>query len=183
MLEIIKVHPDFMLFICIMLIVFIKAWYTNRKYNVQIEEAVSTLNWKLHSNGLGKYVADVLVVDPHTKQALNPALGVELIGDRIKKGYDFLVCESSGAPGEGVPWHKHGVTSEFFYVLSGELQIVLKDEIVKKKAGDWFYISARKDHSLMFTKSCKFIVVCKPPLFTRMDSFYEKFTQIFTRNV
>jgi mannose-6-phosphate isomerase-like protein (cupin superfamily) len=56
--------------------------------------------------------------------------------------YDVRIAKVSG---EHV-WHTHDTTDEFFLVLSGELQIALRDRTVTLKQGSVFVVPRGAEH-------------------------------------
>ena len=51
-------------------------------------------------------------------------------------GGEYCLLEVSLAPGMGVPRHTHTREDEAYYVLSGELEVVVGDEVFVLKVGD-----------------------------------------------
>lgn len=62
------------------------------------------------------------------------------IGSVCLRGADtggaYTLIEASLAPGIGVPRHTHTREDESYFVLSGELEVIVRDQIFVLKAGD-----------------------------------------------
>jgi mannose-6-phosphate isomerase-like protein (cupin superfamily) len=109
---------------------------------------------------------------------------LSLIADKYDKGYDFIIVEQPEI-GSVVPKHDHLRSKELFYVLEGEINICLDSTMkhdsdgkckdsVNLKPHDWFFIKAKQEHSIQVMQPAKYIVIAKPPLFSRIGNFYEK---------
>ena len=55
-------------------------------------------------------------------------------------GGAYCLLEVSLAPGIGVPRHIHTREDETYYVTSGELEVIIGDEVFVLKAGDTLYL-------------------------------------------
>jgi mannose-6-phosphate isomerase-like protein (cupin superfamily) len=97
-----------------------------------------------------------------------------LLGENLRKGYDFFVCEFEGEADELIPWHRHRRSAEFFYILEGKLIISIDDTINEVHAGEFLLVPATKMHSIHLSVPCKFITIAKPSLFSRMGKIYDK---------
>src|SRR5262249_28785648 len=54
----------------------------------------------------------------------------------VDTGGKYCLLEVSLAPGMGVPRHTHTREDEVYYVLAGELEVIVGDEVFVLKAGD-----------------------------------------------
>lgn len=57
-------------------------------------------------------------------------------------GHDVMVAKLEGP----FHWHKHDDTDDFFYVLSGSLDIELRDGTVRLEPGDLYVVPAGVEH-------------------------------------
>jgi mannose-6-phosphate isomerase-like protein (cupin superfamily) len=57
-------------------------------------------------------------------------------------GHDIMVAKIKGP----YHWHKHDDTDDFFYVVSGKLQIEMRDHVVHLKAGDLYVVPKGVEH-------------------------------------
>lgn len=75
--------------------------------------------------------------------------------------------------GEGPPRHYHKTLDESFYVLEGEMNVLLGKEIIKAKAGSFVFIPRGTVHTMCLTgeKPAKFLVTISPPGF---EKFFEE---------
>ena len=56
--------------------------------------------------------------------------------------YDLMIVKVKGE----FVWHKHDNTDDFFYVLSGQLTIRMRDRDVKLNAGELFVVPKTVEH-------------------------------------
>ena len=57
-------------------------------------------------------------------------------------GQDIMVAKLLGE----FPWHIHDDTDDFFYVVSGAIDLELRDRVVPLKAGELFVVPAGVEH-------------------------------------
>ncbi|MEM9580927.1 MAG: cupin domain-containing protein [Pseudomonadota bacterium] len=57
-------------------------------------------------------------------------------------GHDIMVVKVEGA----FVWHCHPETDDFFLVLEGEIDIELRDQTVRVKAGEFYVVPAGVEH-------------------------------------
>ncbi|MFV0490980.1 MAG: cupin domain-containing protein [Pseudorhodobacter sp.] len=57
-------------------------------------------------------------------------------------GHDVMVVKVKGE----FQWHSHADTDDFFLVLSGEIDIGLRDRVVTLKAGEMFIVPQGVEH-------------------------------------
>lgn len=87
---------------------------------------------------------------------------LNFVARSVDKGYDFIVCELT--KGYSFPSHLHDKASEFFYVLTGRIQIQheAKTEIVGP--GGYAYIKNKINHSFIALDDTTCIVVAVPSM-------------------
>jgi quercetin dioxygenase-like cupin family protein len=60
----------------------------------------------------------------------------------------FRITELKLSPSQKVPWHYHSNVQDTFYVLEGEIRILLREpeEEVRLRPGDTYSVSPRRPH-------------------------------------
>jgi mannose-6-phosphate isomerase-like protein (cupin superfamily) len=75
------------------------------------------------------------------------------IGSVVLAGADtggaYCLIEASLAPGVGVPRHMHTREDESYYVLSGELEVIVGGKVFVLKAGDSLMAPRDIPHQIM----------------------------------
>ena len=125
MTSLVAEHPDLMVFIVLMLILFFVIKLKSNNAEMQINDMMRNLNFKFKNESLDHLLADLsmVTVDTENVEQKNMGLSVVLVGDIYDKGYDYFYCEFLGKSPEVIPSHKHQRSSEFFHVLEGSLTI------------------------------------------------------------
>jgi quercetin dioxygenase-like cupin family protein len=106
----------------------------------------------------------------------NPA-GGELTfkarGDQT--GGSLTAFESSAAPGEGPPVHRHAREDEVIYVLEGQLRFKLDEKVLDAPAGSLVYIPRGTAHVWQNSGDdpARFLVFFTPAA-TGMEQFFER---------
>ncbi|HTF68659.1 MAG TPA: cupin domain-containing protein [Edaphobacter sp.] len=97
--------------------------------------------------------APAIKLNPQSKRCyFDVAIGsVCLSGEDTGGAYCLL--ELSMAPGIGVPRHIHTREDESFYILSGELQVMIRNEVLHLKPGDSLMAPRNIPHQLLNTGS------------------------------
>lgn len=77
-----------------------------------------------------------------------PASGVSLLADTTATGGAVTTHRSIFRAGkDGAPPHTHGQASELFFVLSGELRVLIDDAITILEAGDFLLVPPNVKHA------------------------------------
>jgi mannose-6-phosphate isomerase-like protein (cupin superfamily) len=77
-----------------------------------------------------------------------PASGVSLLADAVSTGGLLTSNRSLFTPGsDGAPPHFHSGAAELFFVLDGELEVLLDDEIVTLTAHDLLFVPPGMTHA------------------------------------
>lgn len=88
---------------------------------------------------------------------------LKFVARSVNKGYDFIVCELT--KGYSFPTHLHFNSSEFFYVISGKIQIKSEDhEDYIIGPGDYAYITNKTNHSFLVIDNTTCIIVAVPSM-------------------
>jgi mannose-6-phosphate isomerase-like protein (cupin superfamily) len=86
--------------------------------------------------------------------------------EEVLRSDQFHVRRFTLAPGESIPWHLHPATRDDYYILSGSLQIELRDpqEIVTLAAGETYRIERGRPHhnSNPGEQRCVFLLIQGP---------------------
>ncbi len=96
---------------------------------------------------------------------------VKLGGDEVEGAYSFV--EMDVAPGPGARPHIHHLANEAFYVVEGELTLVLEDREVRAPAGSFVLVPRGTRHTFRNSADApaKAVFVLSPPGFER---FFEE---------
>lgn len=87
---------------------------------------------------------------------------LNFVGRDLDKGYDFIVCELS--KGYTFPTHLHDRASEFFYVLTGRIQVQHEEKIEIIGPGGHAYVKNKINHSFIALDDTTCIVVAVPSM-------------------
>ncbi len=121
------------------------------------------------------------------KKKSNTKESIIFVGKEIPKGYDFI--DSTFEVGYYFGPHKHEYSSEFIYIIDGEMEITLcrntpdfcdgcengcslyeknkTEELVEiktLKSGDFIYVDSGKYHTIKVLKKLRCISVALPPM-------------------
>src|SRR5215510_14595026 len=79
-------------------------------------------------------------------------------------GGAYCLLEVSAAPGISVPRHKHTREDESYYILSGELEVIVGDEVFVLKPGDSLMAPRNIPHQLRNSGNAQnhFLLVFSP---------------------
>ncbi|MCL2120839.1 MAG: cupin domain-containing protein [Clostridiales bacterium] len=69
--------------------------------------------------------------------------------------FSLLVLE----PGSGVGYHNHDTDTEFFYILSGELEVDDNGKVMQAKPGDLVITGDGLGHSVMNTSAAQAVML------------------------
>src|SRR6185437_15490705 len=96
---------------------------------------------------------------------------VKLHGEEVGGTYSFLEMEV--APGPGARPHIHRRADEAFYVIDGELTLVLEDREVRAPAGSFVLVPRGTRHTFrnLTSAPAKAVFILSPPGFER---FFEE---------
>ncbi|WP_405062325.1 cupin domain-containing protein [Kribbella sp. NBC_01505] len=76
------------------------------------------------------------------------ASGVTLLADVPETGGQLTSHRSTFKPGkEGAPPHQHHEASELFFVLGGQLRVLLDDELLVLEQGDFLVVPPNTTHA------------------------------------
>lgn len=70
-------------------------------------------------------------------------------------GHDVMVVKVEGE----FNWHSHADTDDFFLVLSGEIDIQLRDRVVTLKAGEMFVVPQGVEHCPYARKEAHLLLI------------------------
>jgi mannose-6-phosphate isomerase-like protein (cupin superfamily) len=56
-------------------------------------------------------------------------------------------------------WHRHNETDEAFIVIEGELDIHLRDRVIKLGSGDLYVVPKFTEHKPIAEKECKILLI------------------------
>ena len=95
---------------------------------------------------------------------------IKLRGEETGSSFSLAEFELYG---QGPPRHYHSNIDETVYVIDGEMNILLGEEIFKVKAGSFVFIPRGIVHTvgLIDSKPCKFLSTFSPPGF---EKFFEE---------
>lgn len=69
------------------------------------------------------------------------------------------IAETILQKGDVVEIHSHATMEEFFYILSGELEIYAESKVIYCTKGDFIIISPCEKHSLKALSECKIFTI------------------------
>ena len=86
----------------------------------------------------------------------------------------YFVLEGSVPPGAGPPPHIHHDQVETFYIVEGQLEIMMGDEVREAKAGDFLHVSKGTPHSFINRSQtpAKFIATFVPAM--KVEQFFRE---------
>jgi quercetin dioxygenase-like cupin family protein len=106
----------------------------------------------------------------------NPAGGLLTFKARGSETAGSLTAfETSAAPGEGPPVHRHAKEDEVLYVLEGELRVVLHETLHEAPAGSFVFIPKGTRHVWQNVSDAptRFLVFFAPAALG-MEQFFER---------
>jgi mannose-6-phosphate isomerase-like protein (cupin superfamily) len=175
-------HPDSVAFFTIFSSMFVYGLNRNRVYASKVTSLTEKM-LLIPPEGVEGLVDIQFGVN--TRKLKDTECGnLELLNSEVKKGYDFIrVTHGSNTH---VPLHKHKRTNELFYVLEGKMDIYncgkhatieecLKTCTSKKtlSKGESLFIKSGNDHCIVIDEPTKYLIIAKPPLFSRIGKMYE----------
>lgn len=184
MLEIFITNPAWIIFSLVFMVMFVYGMKRNLAYSTKVSDLAERLT--LIAPEVFADYADI-----HCSLSPND-LAVDfgkftVIAGEFTKGYDLILIEQPKA-GSTIPIHKHKLANELVYVLEGSLNIFACENKDKShdctkdcknvrllKKGDWSFIKAKVDHCVEVVSPTKYLVIAKPPLFSRIGKLYEFF--------
>lgn len=175
-------HPDSVAFFTIFTSMFVYGFSRNRIYTSRVNSLKDRL-LLIMPKGLDAY-ADVQFNLNKVVSTKKECGNLELLNKNIKKGYDFIrVTQDIGSH---VPLHKHKRTNELFYVLEGKIDIyncgrnTSAEECINScinkvtlSEGESLFIKSGNEHCVMIIEPAKYLIIAKPPLFSRIGKLYE----------
>jgi len=180
MINSIAEHAHYLIFGSLFTLMYFVAIRKNMKYSLELSFLSNRVNLLVPQTE--KESVDIKF-DININEIVEDTGTLVMIGDKFRKGYDFMLATQPNV-GYLIDAHKHFASNEMFYVIEGSLQITSPcecrslDKNTEKvsilNAGDYFYVKRRVRHKIKVLKPVKFIVIAKPPLFTRVGRFYDK---------
>jgi len=87
-------------------------------------------------------------------------------------GGQFEVLEYTSRAGDAAPIHAHREEAESFYILDGEVTVLLGEEQIKTTAGSFIFISPRQAHAFRVdSPTARFLMLVMPP---RLHAFFKE---------
>jgi mannose-6-phosphate isomerase-like protein (cupin superfamily) len=77
---------------------------------------------------------------------LGPGDIYTLLAAAAETGGDYIALEALVPPEGGPPLHVHHNQIETFYILEGEMEMTLGDQVYEAKAGDFIHVSKDTPH-------------------------------------
>lgn len=73
------------------------------------------------------------------------------VSTRIQNPTDFRMVETELAQSEQLPWHYHNTVADTFYVISGEMKLLIESpsEEVYLNPGQTYTVAPRRPHSVV----------------------------------
>ena len=144
-------------------------WYNsygkNKAFNTSINKTQDMLDKFISINDLECMdfeLENMMDLGDIKKKYIDTSI-VQQIGKELDTGYDFFHIKVTA--GYDTLRHRHNFSDEFFYVLSGKLNLSCpggEDKIMIP--GDYFYINKNGFHCITADQEAEFIVVAKPPI-------------------
>jgi len=151
--------------VCAFCGIWIKSHMKNRVFNSQVELTHDMLDKFISINELEcmDFELESMFDMPDIKKKYIDTSIVQQIGKELNTGYDFFHIRVKA--GYDTLRHRHNFSDEFFYVISGELNLSCKGEPDKVMGvGDYAYLDKGGFHCLTADQEAEFIVVAKPPI-------------------
>lgn len=180
MFEIAKAHPDLIVFVAIMVVLFFVIRKRSEDSNFKIATMEDVMNFRFRQANISGFAAADIHLEEPTVKLENKELETKAIGTSVKKGYDFFHCVFNGETQETIPWHRHKRSKEFFYIINGSLHVTINGEVHLLTEGEHLLVEPNTPHLVAFGDPCNFIVITKPPLFSRIGKFYDKLLKAFS---
>lgn len=184
MVEVLKAHLSLSIFGSLFCLMFVYAIKRDLRYAVRVEGITEKLNLLIPT--VFEKTIDIQFGSTSKESMGTPGV-LTILAKEFKKGYD-LVQVTQSEPGSQVPVHKHFRTNELFYVTEGKIQIFICDPNKEHKecedscdhlhtmsAGDWCFVKKRQKHCVTVLEPAKYLIIAKPPLFSRIGKIYESF--------
>ena len=80
---------------------------------------------------------------------LGPGDIYTLLATTAETGGDYIALEALEPPDGGLPLHIHHNQVETFYILEGEMEMTLCDQVYEAKAGDYVHVSKGTPHRFL----------------------------------
>lgn len=174
-------HPDSMVFASVFTAMFGYALRKNRIYSTKVQYLTRRIQLIIANANLGSM--DIMFTTDQ-EVAHGKTNTLTLIEDDHNKGYDFIHMRQDA--GVVMPPHKHRRTNELFYIISGKIEfsvcnkgtppedcIALAVNTSILEAGDHFFVKSGFEHSFIVIEPAEYLVIAKPPLFSRIGKIYE----------
>lgn len=108
--------------------------------------------------------APKITVARHSEREIvgdNPASAIGLLADSADTGGVVSSHRTAiEAGGRGAPPHSHGTMAEILFVIDGELDVLMEDEITTLNAGDLMVIPAGFTHAFAASESSPVDILC-----------------------
>jgi quercetin dioxygenase-like cupin family protein len=91
-------------------------------------------------------------------------------------GGSLTALETTAAPGEGPPLHRHADEDELLYVIDGRFRFRLEDDVSEAAAGALVFVPRRVRHTWQNVADApaRMLVVFTP---SGMEQFFERFSE------
>lgn len=99
-------------------------------------------------------IHQTILADPAPEPVAPPRRFLSFIARILGNGRDsggLHAVELQLPPGESSPWHVHHEEDEWFYVIEGELQVIVGDNRVRLGAGDFAFGPRDVPHGFRIT--------------------------------
>ena len=80
---------------------------------------------------------------------LGPAIITTFLATTAETGGDYFVTEALVPPDGGPPPHIHHTQVETFYIVEGQVEVLLGDQVYEAKAGDFVHVSKSTPHGFI----------------------------------
>ncbi len=80
---------------------------------------------------------------------LGPAIYTTFLATTAETGGDYFVTEALVPPDGGQPPHIHHNQVETFYIIDGQVEVQLADQVNEAKAGDFVHVSKGTPHRFL----------------------------------
>jgi len=154
---------------CGILCIFCWFWYKsytrNKIFNTQVKITQDMLDKFISINDLECMDFELENISEYVnikKKYVDTSI-VHQIGKELDTGYDFFHIKVK--TGYDTLKHRHNFSDEFFYVLSGKINLSCtgkKDKLIGP--GDYFYLNRGGFHCITAEEEAEFIVIAKPPM-------------------
>ena len=128
-------------------------------FNNQVNEWENNLNAFMKQNNISTFDVE-MSSEAEIHSSLEDTL--KFVGRGLGKGYDFIVCNLH--KGYTFPTHIHDRTSEFFYVISGLIEVQSESGKCQIGPGEYAYVKNKTEHAFRVIDDTTCIVIAFPSL-------------------